>query len=109
MLNIRVLSDLPLLEELDFSHNEVSRLPEFKKDCALRIIRGEYNLLTSLDNLSGLEHLTHVYMDYNVKLSNINSLRHCAALTLVNVYGTKVTDISQLAELGILVNYTPKV
>ena len=109
LLNIRVLADLPLLEELDFSDNEVSRLPEFKKDCALRIIRGEYNLLTSLDNLSGLEHLTHVYMDYNTKLSNINSLRYCAALTLVNVYGTKVTDISQLAALGILVNYTPKV
>jgi Leucine-rich repeat (LRR) protein len=65
-------------------------------------------MLTSLDNLSGLKNLTHVYMDYNAKLSNINALRHCAALREVNVYGTKVTDISQLADLGILVNYTPK-
>lgn len=108
LLNIRVLAELPLLEELDFSYNEISRLPEFQSDCALRVIRGEYNMLTSLDNLSGLKNLTHVYMDYNAKLSNINALRHCAALREVNVYGTKVTDISPLADLGILVNYTPK-
>ena len=108
LLNIRVLAGLTLLEELDFSDNEVSMLPEFKSDCALRIIRGEHNFLTSLDNLSGLKNLTHVYMDYNTKISNINSLRHCPALKEVNVYGTKVTNISMLADAGILVNYTPK-
>ena len=109
VLNILVLAELSLLEELDFSHNEVSRLPAFQSDCALRIIRGDNNLLTSLDNLSGLKNLTHVYMDYNEKLANINSLRHCAALQEVYVYGTRVSDISQLADAGILVNYTPKV
>ena len=83
-------------------------LPEFKSDCALRVIRGEHNFLTALDNLSGLKNLTHVYMDYNTKISNINSLRHCPALKEVNVYGTKVTNISMLADAGILVNYTPK-
>ena len=108
LLNIRVVADFLLLEELDFSYNEVSRLPEFKADCALKIIRGEKNALTSLDNLSGLKKLTHVYMDYNAKLSNINSLRYCTALKEVNVYGTKVTDISKLVDAGILVNYTPK-
>jgi len=109
LLNISVAGGLPLLEELDFSYNEVSRLPTFQSTCALRIIRGEHNLLTSLDNLSGLQNLTHIYMDYNAKLANINALRHCKALNTVNVYGTKVTDISALAAAGILVNYTPKV
>ena len=109
LLNISVVGGLPLLEELDFSYNEVSRLPTFQTTCALRIIRGEHNLLTSLDNLSGLQNLTHIYMDYNAKLANINALRHCKALNTVNVYGTKVTDISVLAAAGILVNYTPKV
>jgi Leucine-rich repeat (LRR) protein len=108
LLNIQVLSTLPLLEELDFSDNEVSRLPSFSADCALTVIRGEHNLLTSLDALSGLKHLVRVYMDYNDKLSNINSLRHCKALREVHVYGTKVTDISLLADVGILVHYTPK-
>lgn len=108
LLNIQVLSSLLLLEELDFSYNEVSRLPSFTPDCALTVIRGEYNLLTSLDSLSGLKHLTYVYMDYNTNLSNINSLRHCNALREVHVYGSKVTDISKLADAGILVHYTPK-
>ena len=48
-------------------------------------------------------------MDYNSNLSNINSLRYCDALQIVHVYGTKVTNISALADEGILVYYTPKV
>ena len=109
LLDIQVLGRLPLLEELDFSHNEVSRLPSFSVECALTVIRGEHNILTSLDNLSGLKHLKYVYMDYNAKLSNINSLRHCKALVEVSVFGTKVSDISMLANNGILVHYSPKV
>ncbi len=109
LLDIQVLGKLPLLEELDFSHNEVSRLPSFSVDCALTVIRGEHNVLTSLDSLSGLKHLKYVYMDYNAKLSNINSLRHCKALVEVSVFGTKVTDITMLANVGILVHYAPKV
>lgn len=108
LLNIQVVAGLPLLEELNFSHNEISRLPVFSSDCALRIIRGEYNLLSSLDNLAGLNNLTHVYMDYNTNLSNINALRNCPVLREVNVYGTRVTNITALANAGILVYYTPK-
>lgn len=109
LLNIQVISGLVQLEELDFSYNEVSKLPEFNTNCALRIIRGEYNMLTSLDRLSGLRNLTHIYMDYNSNIANINSLRYCDALQVVHVYGTKVTDISTLADKGIMVHYTPKV
>ena len=108
LITIQVAIYLLQLEELDFSHNEVSKLPEFRGNCSLQIIRGEHNLLSSLDTLSGLLHLTHVYMDYNTKLSNINSLRHCPLLQEVYVYGTKVTNISMLADAGILVHYTPK-
>ena len=36
-------------------------------------------------------------------------LRHCKALVEVSVFGTKVSDISMLANNGILVHYSPKV
>lgn len=109
LLNIQVISYLMQLEELDFSYNEVSKLPDLNTNCALRIICGEHNFLTSLDMLSGLQNLTSVYMDYNSGLANINALRYCTSLQVVHVYGTKVTNISALADEGILVYYTPKV
>ena len=107
LLNIQIVNKLTKLEELDFSHNEVSRLPSFSKDCALTVIRGNNNLLSSLDNLAGLANLTHIYMDYNANLSNIKALQQCKSLREVHVYGTKVTDISVLANAGIMVHYTP--
>lgn len=107
LLNIQVLSKLTQLEELDFSHNEVTSLPSFSKNCALKIIRGENNLLSSLNNLAGLANLTHIYMDYNAKVSNISNLTQCKSLVEVHVYGTKVTDISALVDAGVIVHYTP--
>ena len=107
LLNIQVVSLLTALEDLDFSHNEVSRLPSFSAESALTVIRGDYNKLTSLDNLAKLGQLTYVYMDYNSDVSNINALKNCKTLREVHVYGTKVTNIKQLADAGILVHYTP--
>lgn len=107
LLNIDVAAKLTQLEELDFSNNEVTSLPKFQTNCALRVINGAYNALTSLDNLSGLDNLSYVYMDHNATLSNVDSLRHCENLVEVHVYGTKVRNVSKLTEKGILVKYTP--
>ena len=65
LLDINVTASLASLEELYFGHNEVSQLPKYDSSCALRIISGEYNQLSSLKNLGGLQNLTHIYMDFS--------------------------------------------
>lgn len=107
LLNISVLAKLTNLTDLDFSHNEVTSLPKLSKTCSLYTINGAYNSLTSLDALSGLESLTYIYMDYNTSLSNVNSLVKCPVLKELYVYGSRVRDISKLADAGIYVQYTP--
>lgn len=107
LLNIDALANLKALVELDFSHNEVKTLPKFQSDCGLVTIDGSYNLLSSLNPLSVLQSLTTITMDYNAGISNIDMLRYCGSLQRVDVYGSKVRDVSKLTQKGILVNYTP--
>lgn len=107
LLSIDVAATLTNLETLNFGFNEVSVLPTFSSDCGLRIINGEHNLLSSLKSLSGLQNLTHVYMDYNQDISSVSTLTKCPNLQEVYVYGTKVTTVSELTNLGVLVVYSP--
>lgn len=107
LLNVDVAASLSGLQELYFGYNDVSQLPKFDTDCALRIISGEYNQLASLKNLTGLVNLTHIYMDYNTEITNINYLVNCPKLEEVFVYGTKVRSVSTLTEAGIYVVYSP--
>ena len=95
------------LEELNFSHNEVSQLPQFPADSPLRVINGEYNQISSLKKLGGLPNLTHVYMNYNEQISSVQPLASCKALKEVYVYGTKVRSVSVLTKNGVLVVYSP--
>ena len=108
LLNIDAVVGLTQMHTLIFAHNEVSTLPKFDKKCALQLIDGSYNTIKSLDRLASLENLTHIYMDYNTNLSNIDALQNCPVLKEVNVYGTKVRNVSKLTTKGILVNYTPR-
>ena len=105
--DIKSLSALNKMTTFNFSHNTVKELPAFSKDCALVTIDGSYNTITKLDKLKGLEHLNIVNMDYNSKLSSVTPLEDCPVLVQVNVYGTKVKNVSGLLDLGIVVNYTP--
>lgn len=107
LLHVDVAASLHALEELYFGYNEVTQLPKFRTSCALRIINGEYNQLSSLKNLVGLVNLTNIYMDYNTEISNINALVSCPNLDEVFVYGTKVRSVSKLTEAGIYVVYSP--
>jgi len=105
--DISELSVLTALTYFNFASNQVTALPEFAKDCALITIDGSHNLLTKLDPLSGLEHLNNVHMDYNEGIESVDCLADCHLLIVVNVYGTKVTEVDKLTDQSIIVNFNP--
>lgn len=107
LTDISGLSKLTALMYFDCSHNELKKLPSFPSSCALVSIDASYNKITSADPLSGLKRLNKVNLDYNPKLSSIKSLAKCPVMVEVNAYGTKVTSISALTDIGIVVNYDP--
>lgn len=105
--DITALSALTGLTYFNFSANQVTALPSFPTDCALITIDGSHNLLTSLEPLSGLTHLNNIYMDYNEQIESVECLANCPVLIIVNVYGTKVTEVEKLTEQSIIVNFNP--
>lgn len=107
LTDITALSTLINVLYLDFSHNQVTKLPSFPKDCELVTITGSHNLLTSLAPLSGLKNLNNVNMDYNEGISSVKELADCPVLIEVNVYATKVTDVTALTNQSVIVNYNP--
>ncbi len=105
--DISVLGGLNKLVDLNFAKNSVSVLPKWDASCALVNIDGSYNKLTTLEQLSGLKHLNNVLMDYNSGISSVKALANCPALIQVNVFGTKVRNVSDLTSLSVIVNYDP--
>lgn len=105
--DISCLSALTQMRNFNFAHNAVTALPAFPADCALVNITGEHNKLQSLDPLGGLSYLNNVNMDYNADVSSVSALAKCPRLIEVNVYGTKVSDVSMLTAQDIIVNYNP--
>ena len=107
LTDITALSSLTQMLYFDFSYNQVKRLPDFPKDCALVTIDGSNNLLSSLSGLSGLKKLNNVNMDYNTDISSVSALENCPMLIEVNVYATKVKDVTPLTNQSVIVNYNP--
>jgi Leucine-rich repeat (LRR) protein len=107
LTDISALTALMELKYLDFSYNQVTQLPAFDKSCMLVTITGSYNQLSSLDALSGLPLLNNVIMEYNEEISSVKALAKCPNLIQVNVFGTKVRDVSDLTDQSIIVNYNP--
>lgn len=108
--SIKDISDLSKLTNLmyfDCSYNELTKLPAFPKSCELVTIDASHNDISSLEPLSGLKHLNNVHMDYNENISSVSTLKECPNLIEVNVYGTKVTNVSALTDLSVIVNYDP--
>lgn len=101
------LSGLSKLTSLDFSHNEATELPDFSEDSVLVTINGSHNEITDLSALSGLKKLNSVYMDYNPELESVAELEDCPVLVLVNVFGTKVTEVKMLTNQSVVVNFDP--
>ena len=107
LTDISVLSGLNKLADLNFSNNKVTKLPQWSVDCGLVNIDGSYNNLSTLEPLQGLKMLNNVFMDYNQEISSVKALAKCPVLIQVNVYGTKVTQVSTLTSQSIVVNYDP--
>ncbi len=105
--DISALSNQNKLTDLNFANNKVAKLPQFQKECALVNIDGSYNQLDTLVPLGGLKKLNNVSMDYNKSISSVKALADCPMLIQVNVYGTKVTQVSSLTSQNIIVNYDP--
>lgn len=105
--DITSLGVLSTLESLIFARNNVVDLPEFADDCALITIDGSHNKITSLDALEGLENLNNVFMDYNEELSSVYALTSCHRLIQVKVYGTQVTDVTDLLNMDVIVEFDP--
>lgn len=105
--DITSLSTLTKMMYLDFSYNQVTSLPTFPKNCELVTINGSNNKLSSLDKLAGLKNLNNVNMDYNESISSVKALANCPMLIEVNVYATKVKDVTALTDQSVIVNYNP--
>lgn len=107
LTDIASLSDLNEMMYFDFSYNQVTAIPDFDSDSALVTIDGSHNNISSLAPLSGLDYLNRVHMDYNTEISSVKDLANCHRLVEVNVYETKVTDVTPLTNQSIIVNYKP--
>ena len=107
LTDISGLAKLTNMMYFDFSYNQIETIPAFPKDCQLVTITGSNNLISSLENLSGLLHLNFVHMDYNTSISSVKPLAECPLLIEVNVYATKVKDVKILTDQSIIVNYKP--
>ncbi len=104
---INALANFRKLERLDITRNSIVTLPDFSKKCALSTLVASNNKITSIAPLVGLENLNSVNLDYNPKLSGVNSLSGCPSLVSLSVFGTKVKDVSELTAQGIIVYYDP--
>lgn len=107
LTDITSLSTLTSMLYFDFSHNQVESIPAFPKKCELVTIDGSNNKISSLDALKGLTNLNNVHMDYNTEISSIKPLASCPMLIEVNVYATKVKDVTALTNQSVIVNYNP--
>lgn len=113
--DLSALAGLNGLMHLYFSYNQVTEIPTWSSESMLVTIDGSHNLITTLEPLAGLPILNNVLMDYNEEIESVDCLVTCHALVKVNVYGTKVKDVSALAgtdpetglPFGVIVNYNP--
>ena len=105
--DISALDALNRLQIFNFANNQVAELPSFSADSMLISINGSHNLLEELKQLSGLAYLNNVTMDYNENIKSVDCLANCPVLVIVNVFGTKVTEVESLTDQSIVVNYNP--
>lgn len=105
--DITKFSGLNKLTDFNFANNKVTKLPQWSVDCELVNIDGSHNSLSTLEQLKGLRKLNNVIMDYNKSVSSVKALASCPVLIKVSVYGTRVTNVSDLTSQSIVVNYDP--
>ena len=106
LTDVDFLSNCPNIKEVNIDYNDVVAVPEFQIDCPLETFSAAHNFLEDLSGLSGMQQLTYVNADYN-NIRDITVLLTCPALIQVNVYNTNVHSGGELAQKGVVVNFTP--
>ena len=106
LTDVDFLSNCPNIREVNVDNNDIQAVPAFQKDCPLEQFSAAHNFLEDLSGLAGLQKLAYVNADYN-NIRVIDILKDCPALTQVNVYGTYIKSGGELAENGVIVNFTP--
>ncbi len=107
LTSVDCIAQMPNLTELNISHNEVLDLPQLEPTFHLQRFYASYNQLLSVDALAGLQELAIVDVDYNEDLMDIEVLISCRLLVQVNAFGTRVKEVKQLTDYGIIVNFNP--
>ena len=105
--DIHALENLRNLMELNCSYNFITDLPDWSQECKLVELNAAYNGIDDLAPLSGLQWLNVVNLDYNEELDSVEALADCPNLIKVDLFGTRVTDVSSLTQQSIIVNYNP--
>lgn len=104
---IDALSALNRLTYLDIGHNQVTALPTLQAGASLQQFYAPYNQLEDISMLAGLPELTYVDVDYNEALEDVVCLASCPLLVQVNAFGTQVKEVTDLTQIGVIVNYNP--
>ena len=107
LTDITSLSSLTKLMYFNFSHNQVEKLPRFTSESAIVTINGSYNKLSSLEPLGVLQQVNTINMSYNEAITSVDCLKNCPVLMIVDVYATKVTEVTSLTNQSIKVYFNP--
>ena len=109
IFSIDGLETMAHLRLLNVSYNQITALPAFPAGCELVSIDLSHNQVASLEPLAGLPWLNTVNADYNPDIEDLMPLDSCPVLIKVNVYGTKVIEVSFLTAKSIIVNFDPTI
>ena len=107
--DISVLAQLPALTRFVGNNNQITAVPDFDEETSkLQYIQLDYNEVTDLAGLQGINSLNYVYADYN-QVETILPLKNNINLIQVNIWDNPIPEeeVKSLQENSIIVNYNP--
>ena len=107
--DISVLAQLPALTRFVGNNNQITAVPDFDEETSkLQYIQLDYNEVTDLAGLQGIDSLNYVYADYN-QVETILPLKNNINLIQVNIWDNPIPEeeVKSLQENSIIVNYNP--
>ena len=107
--DISILSTLHQLRIFMADNNQITAVPAFDAEkSTLQQFSIDYNHVTDLSGLSGLEQLNYVNADYNA-VTDLKPLADCPNLVQLNIWDNPIwaEDVTLLQDYGVIVNYNP--
>jgi Leucine-rich repeat (LRR) protein len=94
--NLEPLTHLKQLEQMWFSHNRISVLPQSMSSLAdcLRVINLSFNSIQDISPLKELVHLIYLNLSYNKRIQDISSLASLPILEELDLSGNSLDDDS---------------